>query len=291
MSNAADHPAPYAYVSRVTNRSLRSAVLPLAVLGAIWALSCSISLFKEQSTDRSQNEKKLATFAIVLGSLYAAVAAMLTFGIVAAATKRLALIRIFSILSVLVAVIVISTGLLRTIIHFMLKNDLISECTALALGRDNVAIWGVWGSSPGDNFSPGEAAQFCKQAWNRESFTEIFWLICEIFFMPFLAFLAFAHAQQESALAAHSVPSHLPTTYTPAYGAGTGYDAGIESTVTLPEVRYDQSYAPPPGSPPPFDKGLPAYGGEEMDKKDFDSMKTVVEEEDPFADFEEHPRR
>jgi len=110
--------------------------------------------------------------------------------------------------------------------------------------------------------------------------------------MPFLTFLAFAYAQQESALAARSIPSRLPTTYTPAYGAGAGYETGIESTVTLPEVRYDQSYAPPPGSPPPFDKDLPAYGSGEMDKKDFDSMKTVVEEEeDPFADFEGHPRR
>ena len=90
--------------------------------------------------------------------------------------KRLALIRIFSFLSVPIAVIVVSTGFLRTIIHFMLKvcichrrgsfgliivvkNDLISECTALATGRGHVAIWGVWSSSPGDNLSPGEAAR------------------------------------------------------------------------------------------------------------------------------------
>lgn len=109
--------------------------------------------------------------------------------------------------------------------------------------------------------------------------------------MPLLTFVAFAYAQKESALAARGVPSRLPANYTPAYGAGAGHEAGIDSTVTLPEVRYDQSYAPPPGSPPPFDKSLPAYGGEETDKKDFDSMKTAVDDEDPFADFEEHPRR
>jgi hypothetical protein len=56
-------------------------------------------------------------------------------------------------------------------------------------------------------------------------------------------------------------------------------------------VRYDQSYAPPPGSPPPFDKSLPAYGRDEADKDkdDVDSMKTAFAE-DPFADFGEHPR-
>ena len=35
--------------------------------------------------------------------------------------KRLALIRIFSFLAVLVTVIVIASGLIRTIVHFMLK--------------------------------------------------------------------------------------------------------------------------------------------------------------------------
>lgn len=63
---------------------------------------------------------------------------MLIFGIIASATvshlstarslipncpvqKRLALIRIFSFLSVAVTVTIIATGLVRTIIHFMLK--------------------------------------------------------------------------------------------------------------------------------------------------------------------------
>ena len=107
--------------------------------------------------------------------------------------------------------------------------------------------------------------------------------------MPLLTFVAFTYAKQQSAVASRGVPSRLPTNYNPAYGAGSGYAAGTESTVTLPEVRYDQSYSPPPGSPPPFDKSLPAYGGGEGYKKDVDSMKTAVED-DPFADFENHPR-
>jgi len=290
MNNAAGRPPPYGFMRRVTNQSLRSVVLPLALLGAIWSISCSVSLFQEQGTDKSHNQKKLATFAIVLGSLYTVVAAMLIFGVVAAATKRLALIRIFSFLSVVVTVIVISTGFLRTIIHFMLKNDLISECTSIATGQEGVVLWGVWSSNPGETLTQPEAAQFCQKAWSHDSFAEIFWLICEIVFMPLLTWVAFAYAHQESALAARGVPSRLPANYTPAYGAGTGYAAGSESTVTLPEVRYDQSYAPPPGSPPPFDKTLPMYGGDEMDKKDTDSMKTAVAE-DPFADFEGYPRR
>jgi hypothetical protein len=54
-------------------------------------------------------------------------------------------------------------------------------------------------------------------------------------------------------------------------------------------VSYDQPRYAPPDSPPPFDKSLPGYGGGEMDKKDTESMRTVVED-DPFADYDELPR-
>lgn len=288
MSNAADHPAPYAYVSRVTNRSLRSAVLPLAACGAIWSLASAISLFQELSTDRAQHQKKLATFAIVLGSLYVGTAVIFIFGIVAAVTKRLALIRIFSFLALAATVVVIASGLLRTIVHFMLKNDLISECTALAQGNDVAFRWGIWTTDPGHNLQPAEAADVCKKAWNHDSFSEIFWLIGEIALTSLFAAMAFSYAQQETALASGAKRERLPTAYAPAYAAGPGYAAGAESTVDLPEVEYNQPYAPPSGPPPPFDKSLPAYGNEEVDKKDLDPVKMA---EDPFADFEDHPRR
>ena len=87
-------------------------------------------------------QKKLANLSIVLGSLYIGAAAIFLFGVFAAASvrrlltalghshihyatatmqKRLALIRIFSLLSAVAAVIVIASGFLRTIVHFMLK--------------------------------------------------------------------------------------------------------------------------------------------------------------------------
>jgi hypothetical protein len=112
-----------------------------------------------------------------------------------------------------------------------------------------------------------------------------------IVLLPMFTFVAFAYAQQESAGAKSRGRTSLPTNYTPAYGAGSRY-AAAESSVALPEVAYDQPlYAPPPGSPPPFDKSLPGYGGGEMmDKKDTDSMKTAVAD-DPFSDdFDEYPR-
>jgi hypothetical protein len=114
-------------------------------------------------------------------------------------------------------------------------------------------------------------------------------LSATVVFMPLFSFIAFGYSRQESALASGGPRARLPTNYTPPYAAGPGYAEGAESTATLPEIGYNQRYAPPPDSPPPFDKSLPGYGGGEPDKKDTDSMRTAVAE-DPFADFEEHPR-
>lgn len=95
-------------------------------------------------------------------------------------------------------------------------------------------------------------------------------------------FVVFAYARQES-VSVQGRGRSIPTTYAPAYAAGA------ESSVALPEVRYDQPRYAPPDSPPPFDKSLPGYGAGEMDKKDNESMRTVVDD-DPFADYDELPR-
>jgi hypothetical protein len=101
----------------------------------------------------------------------------------------------------------------------------------------------------------------------------------------------FSYARQESKLKSGGTRTRIPTSYTPAYAAGPGYAADSEITLALPEILYEPSYPPPPGSPPPFDKGPPAYTGSgEEDKKDTESIRTVGGE-DPFTDFEGHPRR
>ncbi|KAI9462138.1 hypothetical protein F5148DRAFT_1286471 [Russula earlei] len=95
--------------------------------------------------------------------------------------------------------------------------------------------WGFWGSDTHEQLTASQASQFCHKAWDHDSFSETFWPLCEIM----------------SALGA--ARNDLPTTYSPAYATGPAYAAGNESTITVPEVAYDQQYPPPPGSPPPFD--------------------------------------
>lgn len=92
------------------------------------------------SSPLAEQQKKLANLSIVLGSLYVGAAAIFLFGVFAAASvrrlltalshsqipyatmqRRLGLIRIFSFLSAGAAVIVITSGFLRTVVHFILK--------------------------------------------------------------------------------------------------------------------------------------------------------------------------
>jgi hypothetical protein len=142
-----------------------------------------------------ENEKKLATFAIVLGSLYTAVTAMLIFGVIASATVS----HMSTARSLIQKLLHRRTETLSPHPHILLpvcrrdrdhnsngscannyplyaqgmgvspspffpltvvvKNDLITECTSIAEGGDNVTLWGVWSSDPGDNLTPSEAAQ------------------------------------------------------------------------------------------------------------------------------------
>ncbi|KAI9448661.1 hypothetical protein F5148DRAFT_1250815, partial [Russula earlei] len=102
--------------------------------------------------------------------------------------KRLALIRIFAFLSAVVTVIIIASGLLRTIVHFMLKDALISECTALATGQDVFIHWGFWGSDTHEQLTASQASQFCHKAWDHDSFSGCF---ARSFLCPCSLFLCF----------------------------------------------------------------------------------------------------
>ncbi|KAI0041256.1 hypothetical protein FA95DRAFT_713098 [Auriscalpium vulgare] len=293
MSN--DHPPAYGLVTSVYRSSLRPIILPLALFTGIWSLVWAIGLFKEIGTDNSQHEKKLATFAIALGAMYSAVAVIEFFGTAAAGFQRYALIRIYSFLSVAAAILVIGAGLLRVIVHFMLKNDLITECTQLATNQTVDFRWGIWGPHIDHTLTASEAASWCKDAWNHDSLSEIVSLIVTIVFAALITLLAFSYAHQTSG---DTAPTRLagpaPAAYHPPY-------EGTSSSI--PDLSYNAPYAPPAGPPPGFremddDDGdigkPPGYGAGAgvavQDKKVYDVDVESGKGDDPFADFESAPR-
>jgi len=299
------NPPPYAFVNRVYRGSLRPAVLLFSSLSAIFLLLWGIASFRDISIDK-QHAPKLQTFDIVLGTLYIASFVIEVLGIVAASVQKLPMIRIFTFLSLAAALIVIAAELIRVVLHFAFKNDLINECIALATGQTVVTRFGIWGPTSSQTLSQEDATDFCNNAWSHDSFEEIAWFIVALIASLFFASINFAYYRQmldpSSAANAARAPSAQaraavggfgaqPQHYTPPYAAGGyGYGGG-DSTANLgyPAPRY----APPPGPPPAFAsmKGEseddlskpPRYG--EGDARDL--RREDVDQKDPFGDFDE----
>lgn len=270
-------------MSKVYQSSLRPIVIVLSLVTAIWSLIWAIDLFKDVNVDKDHGQPKLATLAIVLGSLYISVTAIETFGIVAAATQRLALVRIYTFAAIISSLLVIGAGFVRTITHFTLKNSLIQECTDISTGGDIIFRFGIWGPVVRDHLDRDEAERFCKDAWNHDSTSEIISLLIEIVLAGFFCAIAFSYYKQlldpnfgRSQVRAPSqqFENTYPQHYNPPYLA---YNA--------PSTQF----APPPGPPPaPAGGFAPGYDGS-MKPPGYEGpgMPGYGEnKDDPFADFD-----
>jgi len=286
-----DAPPPYAFVNRVYGRSLRPVVVAVSAVAALWTLIWAISSFKELSVDQDDHVPKLATFAIVQGVLLLVSCVIEIFGIASALSQRVILVRLYALLAGLSALIVAAVGLMRTIIHFAFKSDLMTECEESASGGNISFRFGIWGTST-DGLDGETPAQFCTNAYNRDSVTEIISLIIEIILGLLFTAIAFAYLRQlldpSSPANASRAPSsqarldNYPLHYNPPYNASSsnlGY-----------APAYGNVYAPPPGAPPQFDAeaGKPpayAYGGGQYG--DFGGDKDSKDDkDDPFSDFD-----
>jgi len=293
-------PVQYAFVNRVYSRNMRPVVIATASLSALWTLLWAISEFQDINIDKGQHLSKLATFDIVLGVMYMIVCVIEIFGIVAGVTQRLMLIKGYAMLSILSCITVIAAGLVGVVLHFIFKNDLINECTTLATGVDVDFKFGWFGPAVHDTLSPAEAASFCKNGWDHDSWSTIVSLLIEIILGVLFSMFAFAYYRQSldptSAANAMRAPSNqirgqgYPQHYNPPYNA------------SVPNLGYGNgpsAYAPPAGPPPQFegagysvdDLGKPpGYEGGDYGSKfhGSDSDRDLKEDhkEDPFADFE-----
>ncbi|KAI0319740.1 hypothetical protein OF83DRAFT_1169958 [Amylostereum chailletii] len=306
----ADNPPPYAFVTRVYRSNLRPVVLALASISALWTLAWSVRIFsnlssigfyKDLSVDKDENQPKLATLSIILGTLYIVTTVIEVFGVAAAGLQRYPLIRIYAFLTILAAFIVIAAGFIRVVTHFILKNDLIGECTQDATGQRVDFRWGIWGPRLTKTLTEAEAKDWCNDAWNHDSWSEIIALIAAIVLMSMFSFVAWSYVHQALSVPKRTQTVPVPTYQNPYYNppfASTegalphlGYGAGV-----YPGAGSGEVYAPPAGPPPAFaspkdngDHELPGYGvgvagdlkGDVKDRdRDVDGKG-----EDPFADY------
>ncbi|KAI0332244.1 hypothetical protein GY45DRAFT_1321306 [Cubamyces sp. BRFM 1775] len=296
---ADDRPPAYRMVTRVYNNSLRPVVIIIGSLVAIWSLICAIPSFQDINEDKSHGQPKFAVFDIVLGTIYATACAIEVFGVIAAATQRLALVRLYAMSSLVGSLAVIAAGFIRVVIHFVFKNGLISECESIAQGEGIEIRFGIWFHHFKEKLNAQEAHDFCTSAWNRDSLNEILWLIFEIIFSIFFTMIAFAYYQQVQdptsaanvsrapAPAGDGYPDHYNRPYDadPYAAPYAPYDASAAAGAA---PSYQPTYAPPPAA---SDHGYGVGMGADADKKDKemrrDDESEMTKFDDPFADFDE----
>ncbi|KAH9929078.1 uncharacterized protein BXZ73DRAFT_78222 [Epithele typhae] len=307
-SRPGEQPPTYRMVTRVYKSSLRPVVIILVLtlvlapryivgsLTAIWALILAIPAFNDINADKQNGWPKFAVFDIALGVIYVTVCAIEVFGLMAAVTQRIPLVRLYAMMSILAAILTVGASFFRVIIHFIYKNDLISECTDVVQGKGVTFRFGIWGPRVHETLNAAEAQAFCTDAWNKDSFNEIISLIFEIFFSIFFTMITFAYyhqvldptspanVQRGPMVTSGPQPAHWNAPYDP----NARYDAP-------PYPPYGQpQYAPPPGPPPTemgYGAGMGVGADKDRDMKDHDDASETTKYDDPFADFDEGPSK
>jgi len=229
-------------------RNLRPVVLTCAILAGIWALVWGVASFQDIGVDQ-QTASILGTFDIILGALFMAAAAIEGFGAFAAVTQRLPLLRLYSFMSLLVALIVFAAEVISVVLDFKFKNDLISECsTANTLGS-NFNGRGWWGNTAG--LDAEDAQSFCNNLWNRAVFGDFAWLFVSTIVSLMFSAIAFSYYRQ---------------CLDP---ASTAYPRAASDRIRMQAYSAPYNYPPPAGPPPepeyvpPYDAHkLPSYGAE-----------------------------
>jgi len=216
--------------------------------------------------------------------MYMAVFVIEAFGIFAAVSQKLLFVRLFAYLSGLATLIIAAVGLIQIVIHFTLKNEIINTCTNANEG-DTVFYGSIFGPVRGGVLTPDEARDWCNNAWNRGSWSDIISFLLTSFLAGFFAVLAFSYLRQvlDPAHPANVIrepnrhrmgdyPSHYNPPYNPTnvYGA-PGYYPSYPAPAGPPPNHSTDAFVPPyDGKPPGYIQG-DDYKGEfaEQQKKGF----------------------
>ncbi|KAJ7628360.1 hypothetical protein FB45DRAFT_918100 [Roridomyces roridus] len=286
--------------NRVYRTNLRPVIASLAALSALWSLLSCIGFFRSVKPDKDDGVARLATFAIVIGALYMAMFVIETIGVIAAATQRLAIVRLYAILSFVAIALTVGGGIFEIIVHFTAKSDILKACTDFTEG-DTVAVYpfGVFGPSRHQVIDAQDAQDWCNSAFDRGSWQEIISLLLTIFLVCAFSVLSWGYYRQvlDPTSIINRVPNnqvHLVALNGPGY-----YNGGAPYGASVPNLGYGAPYAgpqgpmyaPPPGAPPPRGGFAPPEGKPSGLADNKGPSYGEDDKENPFADFDERTER
>jgi len=183
--------------TRYFRTNLRPVVISIGIAATIYSLIWAGSAFSDINTDRSQNVGQLVPFDITLGTLYIVVALIEMFGVFGALRQNLPIVRLYAMGSLLASVIIFGAEILRLVVHFKFKQNILTECITLAqtdggIGDDH----GFVGNRHARKLTPEQAIDFCNSAWSHDTFSDIAWLIISSIVSLVFASLAYSYYRQ-----------------------------------------------------------------------------------------------
>ncbi|KZV80248.1 hypothetical protein EXIGLDRAFT_845716 [Exidia glandulosa HHB12029] len=254
------NPPTYAFVTRVYRRSLRPIVIICAVTSAIWTLLWYVSNFQDINNDTDNSLPQFVPFDIALGALFMGAFAIELFGVFAATTQRLPLVRFYSFLTLLAALFIAAAQIIQIVLDFKYKSTLLNMCVEANTGSTIIVPHGWWGSTRRILTQP-EAQSFCKSILNRNIFADFAWLIVSSILALLFASIVFAFYRQlldPASMAYPRAPSDQVRMQT--FGA----------------------YPPPAGAPRPYNEDyVPPYDPHKLPGYDAQGRATPEEKDEP----------
>jgi len=234
-----DQPPPYARaVSRVYTRNLAGPVLALCIIAAIWSLLVGISYLRGLNDVGETSKLRMAD--IVFAALCFVATGTEAFGLAAAITRRLVLVKQYLWLSFFNVALFIGIGILKIIFHVALKKDITAQCFA-----DNQ---GDMDLSSGTAASNQQISDYCNTQHTRYIYYDIAWLIGLIIFALLSLSVSSAFYHQAKNPQSNRIPPSSAYRMNP-YG---NQDPPFQPP----------GFAPPSMPPPDYKNDPPLYSGD-----------------------------
>ncbi|KAF7329685.1 hypothetical protein MKEN_00231600 [Mycena kentingensis (nom. inval.)] len=126
----------------------------------------------------AENRSNLSAASRALATLYVVACGIELFGVISILFRRRPLIYTYAYLSSISAAVVLAAGIIAAVSYFASADELLDECTALAmLGELDSKTTFRGAPWPTRQLSHDEAVSFCYTTWGNESTSQIYSLI------------------------------------------------------------------------------------------------------------------
>ncbi|GAA95804.1 uncharacterized protein L969DRAFT_94840 [Mixia osmundae IAM 14324] len=263
-------PAYASVVQRVYGRTLRPVIILQCIIGLLYGAISGARWLRD--TNDTGETTRLKTFDIILGVLLLLVALIEMLGLHAAVLQRAKFARLYFIASTVAAALTLTIGLVRIVVHFVAKSDIIAQCVLENQGAQD---------DDGVLLTDAQLTDACNSSWSSGTYFDIGWLIVTVLLSLLWASTA------------------------------AGYYHELQAGTKLPSDRYQlNAYAPQdapfqPGTPwtantaPPYTgysapqtnpDGLPIYDQAGFDGQTADKKDRFGQEEEQELDHQQQSR-